>query len=96
MAWKLSDVNFMSEKIKIRAVPNAPKSMVAGEYGDAIKVKVAAQAMDGKANTELVKFLAKKLNIARNDIKICSGETARDKLVEISNCQNVKQKLLET
>lgn len=86
----------MSEKIKIRAVPNAPKSAVAGEYGEAIKIKVAAQAMDGKANTELVKFLSKRLGISRNDIRICSGETSRDKLVEISNCQDVKQKLLES
>ncbi len=84
----------MPERIKIRVVPNAPKSQCVGEYGDAIKIKVAAQAMDGKANSELIKFLAKKLAIARNDIQICTGETSRDKLVEILNCTDVKSKLL--
>jgi uncharacterized protein (TIGR00251 family) len=84
----------MAERIKIRVVPNAPKSECVGEYGDAIKIKIAAQAMDGKANTELIKFLAKKLGISRNDIEICTGETSRDKLVEISNCTDVRIKLL--
>ena len=84
----------MAERIKIRVVPNAPKSECVGEYGDAIKIKIAAQAMDGKANTELIKFLAKKLGISRNDIEICTGETSRDKLVEISNCADVRTKLL--
>ena len=84
----------MSERIKIRVVPNAPKSECVGEYGEAVKIKVAAQAMDGKANTELIKFLAKKLEISRNDIEICTGETSRDKLVEISNCTDVRKKLL--
>lgn len=84
----------MAERIKIRVVPNAPKSECVGEYGDAIKIKIAAQAMDGKANTELIKFLAKKLGISRNDIEICTGETSRDKLVEISNCTDARTKLL--
>ena len=84
----------MSERIKIRVVPNAPKSECVGAYGDAVKIKIAAQAMDGKANTELIKFLSKKLKISRNDIEICTGETSRDKLVEISNCIDVKAKLL--
>ena len=49
----------MSEKLKIRAVPNAPKSHCAGAYGDGVKIKIAAPAMDGKANAELIKYLAK-------------------------------------
>ncbi len=83
----------MGEKIKIRVVPNAPKSMCVGEYGDAIKIKIAAQAMDGKANAELIKFLSKALDIPRANIRICSGETARDKLVEVDGVSNIKQKL---
>ena len=47
----------MAERFKVRVVPNAPKSACAGAYGDAVKIKIAAQAMDGKANAELVKCL---------------------------------------
>ena len=84
----------MSEKIKIRVVPNAPKNVCVGEYADAVKIKIAAQAMDGKANAELVKFLSKSLGVSRNDIRICTGETSRDKLVEIDGCEDVKKKIL--
>ncbi len=83
----------MSEKIKIRVIPNAPKNMCVGEYGEAVKIKIAAQAMDGKANAELIKFLAKTLDISRANVRICSGETARDKLVEIDGVSNVKKAL---
>ena len=48
----------MPEHIKIRVVPNAPKSAAAGAYGDGVKIKIKAPAMDGKANAELIKFLA--------------------------------------
>ena len=49
----------MGERFKVRVVPNAPKSACAGAYGEGVKIKVAAQAMDGKAHAELVKFLSK-------------------------------------
>ncbi len=85
----------MSEIIKVRAVPNAPKTACAGAYGDGVKVKVAAPASDGKANARLVAFLAKTLGIPRRNIGIVSGETSRDKLIEISGVENVLKKLLE-
>ncbi len=84
----------MSEKIKIRVVPNAPKSACVGEYADAVKIKIAAQAMDGKANAELIKFLSKTLGVSRNAVRICAGETSRDKLVEIEGCTDIKNKIL--
>lgn len=62
-------------------------------YGDAVKIKIAAQAVDGKANAELIKFLSKTLGVQKNAIIIRTGETARDKLVEI-DAENVQQKLL--
>ena len=85
----------MSVKIKIRAVPNAPKSECAGEYGDALKIKLAAPALDGKANVELVKFISKKLKISKGNIQIACGETSRDKLVEIFDCPRAREMLLE-
>ncbi len=73
----------MAERIKIRVVPNAPKSECVGPYGDAVKIKIAAQAVDGKANAELVKFLSKTLKVPKKAITIVTGDTSRDKLVEI-------------
>lgn len=83
----------MAERFKVRVVPNAPKSACAGAYGDAVKIKIAAQAMDGKANAELAKFLSKKLGVGRGAVRIVCGETSRDKLVEVDS-ENCLAKLL--
>ena len=85
----------VSERLKIRVVPNAPKSQCVGEYADAVKIKIAAQATDGKANAELVKYLSKTLGIGRNGVRIITGETARDKLVEV-DAQNAKITILNS
>lgn len=84
----------MAERFKVRVVPNAPKSACVGEYGDGVKIKIAAQAMDGKANAELIKFLSKKLEVGRGAIEIVCGETSRDKLVEVDGVQDCLKKLL--
>ncbi len=83
----------MGEVVKIRVVPNAPKTAAAGAYGDGVKIKINAPAMDGKANAELVKFLSKFFGIGRGAIEIISGETSRDKLVRI-DAQDCLKKLV--
>ncbi len=84
----------MAERIKVRVVPNAPKSACAGAYADGIKIKIAAQPTDGKANAELIAFLAKTLKVSRRDISIVCGDTSHNKIVEISGVENVLEKLL--
>ena len=83
----------MGEVVKIRVVPNAPKTAAAGAYGDGVKIKINAPAMDGKANAELVKFLSNFFGIGRGAIEIISGETSRDKLVRI-DAQDCLKKLV--
>ena len=70
--------------LKLRIVPNAKRNAVAGERGDAVKVKVAAPAVEGKANDALLKFLAETLAVHPRDIAIIAGEKSRDKLVTVS------------
>ena len=84
----------MAERFKIRVVPNAPKNVCVGEYGDAVKIKISAQAMDGKANAELIKFLSKKLGVGRGAVEIVCGETSRDKLVQVDGVVDCVKKLL--
>lgn len=86
----------MLEKIKIHAVPNAPKSECVGEYLDSIKIKIGAPAVDGKANAELVKYLSKTLGITKGAITIKCGENGREKIVEIDAPFPVKTALLAT
>ena len=70
-------------RLGIRAIPNAPRTAVAGWLGDALKVKVHAPPLDGRANDELCEFLAETLELPRRAVRVVLGETARNKVVEI-------------
>lgn len=56
---------------------------MAGLHGDALKIRVAAPALDGRANEALVEFLAERLGIPKRDIRLVSGERSRKKRFEI-------------
>jgi len=56
---------------------------MAGRYGDALKIRIAAPPVDGAANEELVRFLARRLGIPRGAIRITAGESGRRKIVSI-------------
>ena len=72
-------------RLKLRVVPNAPKSEIVGSYGEdgALKIKLKAPPVDGKANTELIEFLSKAYKVQKGKIAIISGLTGRNKVVEI-------------
>jgi uncharacterized protein (TIGR00251 family) len=72
-------------RLEIKAIPNAPRSEVVGWLGEALKVKIHAPALEGKANQELCEFLAKALGLPKRSIRILQGDTSRKKLVEISD-----------
>lgn len=63
--------------------PGAKKTEVAGLYGDALKIRLAAPPVDGKANDALLAFLAKKLGAGRTAVELLSGQTSRAKRVRI-------------
>jgi uncharacterized protein (TIGR00251 family) len=69
--------------LRFHIVPNAKSDQVVGEHGDAIKIKLHAPAIEGKANTALRCFLAEELNIPECAIVIERGHKSRDKLVRI-------------
>ena len=82
-------------KIKIYVQPRASRSEVVGLHGDAIKIRLAAPPVDGAANQELVRFLAKTLGIAASNITITQGQTSRTKTVEVADLSedDVRRKL---
>lgn len=86
----------MPALLSLRVVPNARQSSVVGVYGDAIKVKVQAPAVEGKANEALRDFLADRLGIPPRAIELVSGEKSRDKLVSITGLEieDVRKRLL--
>jgi hypothetical protein len=71
-------------RIALQIAPNAKKSEVVGVVEDALKLKLQAQPIEGKANEALVKFLAKSLSVPRGAVVITHGQTSKRKLVEVS------------
>lgn len=52
---------------------------VAGEHGDALKIRIDSPAIEGRANQALIAFLAGRLGVAKNALSLLSGETSRRK-----------------
>ncbi len=70
--------------LNVRAVPRASRDEIAGPMGDALKVRIQAPPVDGKANAYLIKFLSKHWKIPKSAVEILSGETGRNKRLRIS------------
>ena len=70
--------------LKIHLLPRASRDEICGLHGDAIKVKVTAPPIEGKANKALQIFIAEKLNISASQIEIVAGQRSRKKTLRIS------------
>ena len=69
----------------VRVVPRASRSQVAGEHDGALRVRVAAPPVDGAANEELARTLARALGVAARDVLITSGHSSKLKQVRVLN-----------
>ena len=70
--------------IAIRVTPRAKKSQIVSILSDnTIKIKLAAPPVEGKANEELIRFLAKVFKVRKSKLEIVAGKTGRDKLVTV-------------
>lgn len=70
---------------KVRARPRASKTEMAGEYAGALKLRIAAPPVDGKANDECRKFFAKLFEVPGGSVEIVTGDSSRDKIIRIHN-----------
>ena len=70
-------------KFAVKVVPGSSKTALCGVLDGMLKVKVAAAPEKGKANKCLVEFLAKQLDIKKNDVAVCSGQTSPVKQIQI-------------
>jgi len=68
---------------KVRVQPMASKNEVAGVMDGALKIRLQAPALEGRANQALCEFLAKRLGRPKSAVRILSGERSRAKRVEV-------------
>jgi len=73
--------------IRLRVQPRASRTEVAGPYGGALKIRLAAPPVDGAANDELIRFLAKQLDVPRSAVTIVSGGGSRSKVAAVDGIE---------
>ena len=70
-------------RIACRVQPRASKQGIRGMHGSAVKISLNTPPVDGKANAALCAFLADILDLSKSSVSLHSGQTSRDKVVEV-------------
>lgn len=98
MIPKRGFVSYLRDKgefveLVIKVIPNAKKTEIVGVENDALKVRLSALPIEGRANEELVAFFSKNFKIAKRDIEIISGELGRNKRVALPKSEKLMEYL---
>lgn len=88
MSWLRSDDK--TSVLSLHIQPGAKKTEVVGLYGTALKIRLAAPPVDGKANAALLVFLAETMGTAKSALELISGESSRAKRVRVSGITEVQ------
>jgi uncharacterized protein (TIGR00251 family) len=80
----------------VRVVPRASRNEIAGVHGDALKVRLTAPPVEGRANEALVAFLAQRLGVRKSQVEIVAGATSRRKMICVLglSAREVEERLL--
>ena len=83
--------------LRIHVIPNAKIDSIVGEHGSAVKIKLRAAAVEGKANAALIRFLAEQMELPQHAIVLQRGHKSRDKLIRVDGLsqEDVRRRLLE-
>ena len=80
-AWRREDGEALVLTLHVQ--PGAKRTQVAGTHGDALKVRLAAPPVDGKANAELLRFLAEVFGVPVRQVTLVRGDSSRQKVTRI-------------
>ncbi len=69
--------------LRVRVQPRAAKDEILGWQGGALKIRLTAPPVDGKANARLIALLAAELKVPKSRIVLLSGQSGRDKRLKI-------------
>jgi len=72
-------------RLALQISANARKTEVIGVQDGALKLKLAAQPVDGKANEALIKYLSKALGVPRSALTITHGQSNKKKLIDVAS-----------
>ena len=83
MSWYRSDTNH-NLVLTLYTQPGAKQTESVGLHGDALKIKLCAPPVEGKANKALLKFLAERFQVPLRQVSLKQGAQSRHKIVEIN------------
>lgn len=85
MNWLVADDAGVTLRLHIQ--PGAKKTEVVGLHGAALKIRLAAPPVDGKANACLLAFVADRLGVAKAAVSLLSGDSSRAKRVRVAGVE---------
>jgi uncharacterized protein (TIGR00251 family) len=72
----------------VRVQPRASRSEIVGEIDGSLKIRIAAPPVDGEANAECVRFLARHFGVSKNNVEIISGLSSKNKVIRIAGIKS--------
>src|SRR5690349_579241 len=82
--------------LRVQVVPRASRSEVVGEHGGSLRVRLAAPPVDGAANDELRRLLAKTFNVRRSSVQLVLGHNSRTKQIRIVGVNEEVLRMFQT
>lgn len=70
-------------RLTVQITPAAKRNEVTGPLGDALKIRLQAAPIEGKANLALIRYLAASVGVPKSRVRVVHGHTSRHKVVEI-------------
>lgn len=77
-------VNADSISFRVRVQPRASRDAIEGDHAGALKVRLTAPPLEGRANESLRRLLAERLNVPLSAVRIISGENSRNKRIAVA------------
>ncbi len=71
--------------LEVYVKPNASRNAIVGRHGERLKISITAPPIENQANQELIKFLAKYLEVSKSQINVSKGTQSRNKLIAINS-----------
>jgi len=78
-------------RIAVHVQPNASRTEITGVVEGALKIRLHAPPVDGKANEALISFMAERLKVAKRDVDVSRGHGSRQKMLEVRTDMAIEQ-----
>ena len=87
VAWRREEIvdGRVTIQLTLQVQPGAKRTEVAGTHGDALRIRLAAPPVEGKANAELLRYLARAFGVPQRDVTLVRGDSSRQKVVRIGS-----------